>query len=166
MARLVLSHFGHGGASGYLIAIMTVGGIAGGALLPGFAARRDQRRGLLQVAVITTAAAFAVMAGVHAPAACGAVLLVAGFFLLAGLPVVLDWSELHAGPERAAGATGFLLLAGNLGGVILVLIVQAVIGSPYLSLSALCLTCLAGLALASRLPARAAGAAAPEGAVQ
>jgi predicted MFS family arabinose efflux permease len=162
----ILSHFGHGSASGYLIAIMTVGGIAGGALLPGFAARRDQRRGLLQVAVITTAAAFAVMAGVHAPAAGGAVLLVAGFFLLAGLPVVLDWSELHAGPERAAGAAGFLLLAGNLGGVILVLIVQAVIGSPYLSLGALCLTCLAGLTLASRLPARAAGAAAPEGAVQ
>jgi hypothetical protein len=50
--------------------------------------------------------------------------------------------------------------------VILVLIVQAVIGSPYLSLGALCLTCLAGLTLASRLPARAAGAAAPEGAVQ
>src|SRR5207248_7831808 len=85
----ILTHFGQGGASGYLIAIMTVGGIAGGALLPGFVARRDQRRGMLQIAVITTAAAFAVMAGVHAPAAGGAVLLVAGFFLLAGLPVVL-----------------------------------------------------------------------------
>src|SRR5207247_11116740 len=105
--------------------------------------------------------AFAVMAAVHNPVADGAVLFVAGFFLLAGLPVVLDWSELHAGPERAGGAAGFLLLAGNLGGVVLALIVQAVIGNPYLSLGVLVLAGLAGLALATRLPAR--GAAAQEG---
>jgi predicted MFS family arabinose efflux permease len=152
----ILTHFGHGGASGYLIAIMTVGGIAGGALLPGIVAQRDQRRGMLQVAVVVTAAAFAVMAGVHSPAVGGVVLFAAGFFLLAGLPVVLDWSELHAGPERAGGAAGFLLLSGNLGGVILALIVQAVIGNPYLSLGALAVICLAGLALATRLPAHGA----------
>jgi sugar phosphate permease len=109
--------------------------------------------------VVVTAVAFAVMAVVHSPAVSGVVLFVAGFFLLAGLPVVLDWSELHAGPERAGGAAGFLLLAGNLGGVILALIVQAVIGNPYLSLGALAVAGLAGLALATRLPARGTGAA-------
>jgi predicted MFS family arabinose efflux permease len=159
----ILTHFGHGGASGYLIAIMTVGGIAGGALLPGIVARRDQRRGMLEIAVVVTAVAFAVMAVVHSPAVGGVVLFVAGFFLLAGLPVVLDWSELHAGPERAGAAAGFLLLAGNLGGVILALIVQAVIGNPYLSLGALALAGLAGLALATRLPARSAGTIAHPG---
>ncbi len=87
-------------------------------------------------------------------------LFAAGFFLLAGLPVVLDWSELHAGPERAGGAAGFLLLAGNLGGVVLVLIIQVMIGNPYLSLGALIVSCLAGLVLASRLPGRGAGAVA------
>jgi hypothetical protein len=74
---------------------------------------------------------------------------------------VLDWSELHAGPERAGGAAGFLLLAGNLGGVVLALIVQAVIGNPYASLGVLALAGLAGLALAIRLPARGAGAGQP-----
>src|SRR5215813_11708825 len=147
----ILTHFGHGGASGYLIAIMTVGGIAGGALLPDIVARRDQRRGMLKVAVVVSAVAFAVMAGVHSPAVAGVVLFVAGFFLLAGLPVVLDWSELDAGPERAGAAAGFLLLAGNLGGVVLALIVQAVIGSPYLSLGVLVLAGLAGLELAHQL---------------
>jgi predicted MFS family arabinose efflux permease len=155
----ILTDFGHGGASGYLIAIMTVGGIAGGALLPGIVARRDQRRGMLEIAVVVSAAAFAVIAAVHNPVLGGAVLFAAGFFLLAGLPVVLDWSELHAGPERAGGAAGFLLLSGNLGGVVLVLIIQAAIGNPYLSLGALSVACLAGLALAVRLPARNAGAA-------
>jgi predicted MFS family arabinose efflux permease len=161
----ILTHFGHGGASGYLIAVMTAGGIAGGALLPDLVARRDQRRRLLEIAVVVSAVAFAVMAGVHSPAVGGVVLFVAGFFLLAGLPVVLDWSELHAGPERAGAAAGFLLLSGNLGGVILALIVQAVVGNPYLSLGALAVICLAGLALATRLPARVP-AVTPEGAVQ
>jgi predicted MFS family arabinose efflux permease len=158
----ILTHFGLGSASGYLIAIMTVGGIAGGALLPGLAARRGNRRGLLQIAVAVSAVAFAVIAGVHSPAAGAVVLFLAGFFLLAGLPVVLDWSELHTGPERAGAAAGFLLLAGNLGGVILVLIVQIVIGNPYLSLAALVVACLAGLGLATRLPGWGA-ALTPEG---
>ena len=160
----ILTHFGHGGASGYLIAVMTVGGIAGGALLPGIVARRDQRRGMLEIAVVVTAVAFALMAGVHNPVSDGAALFVAGFFLLAGLPVVLDWSELHAGPERAGAAAGFLLLAGNLGGVILVLIIQGLIGNPYLSLGVLSVMGLLGLALATRLPARtSAGAGNPGG---
>src|SRR5262249_45336118 len=131
--------------------------LVAGALLRGSVGRGDQRRGMLQSALVVTAAAFAVLAVVHPPAAGGAVVFVAGFFLLAGLPVVLDWSELHAGEERAGAAAGFLLLAGNLGGVVLALIVQATIGNPYLSLGVLVLAGLAGLALATRLPARAAG---------
>jgi hypothetical protein len=81
---------------------------------------------------------------------------VAVCFLLAGLVVGLGLSARRAVPERAAGAAGFLLLSGNLGGVILVLAVQAVIGNPYLSLGALCVICLAGLALTTRLPAHGA----------
>jgi predicted MFS family arabinose efflux permease len=154
----ILTHFGHGGASGGLIAIMTAGGIAGGALLPGIVARRGQRRGLLEIAVVVTGAAFVMIAAVHSPVFGGIALFAAGFFLLAGLPVVLDWSELHAGPERAGGAAGFLLLAGNLGGVVLVLIIQAALGNPYLSLAALAVACVAGLALATRLPDQGAGA--------
>jgi predicted MFS family arabinose efflux permease len=155
----ILEDFGHGGASGYLIALMTAGGMAGGALLPGVAARRHQRRGVLELAVAVTAVALAVIAAVHNPVLGGVALFIAGFFLLAGLPVVLDWSELAAGPERAGGTAGFLLLAGNLGGVVLVLIIQAAIGNPYLSLAALSVACLAGLALATRLPAQDSRAA-------
>jgi hypothetical protein len=83
--------------------------------------------------------------------------------LLAGLPVSLDWSELRAGPQRAGTAAGFLLLAGNLGGTVCVLIIQALIGNPYLSLAAMAVLALPGLALAVRLPARVT---APAGNVQ
>ncbi len=152
----ILQHFRLGSASGYLIALMTVAGILGAAVLPEAAAARDRRRALLITAVLVTAGAFALIAAWPRLAVVAVALFAAGFFLLAGLPVVLDWSELHTGPERSGAAAGFLLLAGNLGGVILVLIVQALIGSPYLSLAALAVAALGGALLAVRLPARAA----------
>ncbi len=150
----ILQHFSLGSVSGYLVALMTVGGILGAAVLPAAAAARDRRRALLITAVLVAAAAFAVIAAWPRLAVVAVALFVAGFFLLAGLPVVLDWSERHTGPERSGAAAGFLLLAGNLGGVILVLIVQVLIGSPYLALGALTVTALASALLATRLPAR------------
>jgi len=107
------------------------------------------------VAVVVTIVSFAAIAVVHSVGFVAVALAVEGFVLLAALPVVLDWSELHSGPERAGAAVGFLLLAGNLGGVILVLIVQGVIGNPYLSLAALSVAGVAGLAVSAKLPASA-----------
>lgn len=149
----ILGHFGRGSAAGWLIAIMTVAGILGAAVVPQAVARRDRRRALLQVTVGVTIVAFSLIAVLHGVGFLAVALAVEGFVLLAALPVVLDWSELHTGPERAGAAVGFLLLAGNLGGVVLVLIVQGVISNPYLSLGALSLAGLAGLALSTRLPA-------------
>lgn len=155
----ILGHFHHGSASGYLFAILTGGGIVGAAVLPDAAAKRDRRRAMLQVTVTVTAVAFLAIAAWHGLVFVGAVLFIEGLVLLAALPVVLDWSELHTGPERAGAAVGFLLLAGNLGGVVLLLIVQGVISNPYLSLGVLALAAVAGLALTSKLPARVGGAA-------
>src|SRR5689334_1737045 len=149
----ILGHFGRGSAAGYLIAIMTVAGILGAAVVPQAVAKRDRRRALLQVTVAVTIVSFAAIAVVHPVGFVAVVLALEGFVLLAALPVVLDWSELHTGPERAGAAVGFLLLAGNLGGVVLVLIVQGLIGNPYLSLAALSVAGLAGLALSTKLPA-------------
>ena len=50
-------------------------------------------------------------------------LAVEGVVLLACLSVTLEWSEVHVGPARAGSAVGTLLLAGKLGGVVLVLAV-------------------------------------------
>jgi hypothetical protein len=74
--------------------------------------------------------------------------------LLASLPFVLDRSDVHAGPERQGAAVGFLMMAGNLGGLLLVLLVQALIGNPYLALGALAVVAVAGLPVVLRLPAR------------
>jgi predicted MFS family arabinose efflux permease len=148
----ILTDFGLTGQAGTLIAVMTVAGIAGAAVLPGAAARYDRRRALLMLATLVTAVGFGLIALVHSVLVIGIVLAVMGFLLLSGLPVALDWSELESGPGRAATATGFLLLAGNLGGVVLVLVVQLAIGNAYLGLLAMALIAVPGLLIASRLP--------------
>ncbi|GAB3267102.1 MFS transporter [Nocardioides dilutus] len=148
----ILDDLDHPGVAGALIAVMTVSGIAGAAVLPGWAARRNRRRELLLVTTSTTVAAFVAIALVDSVVLIGVVLAIEGFVLLAGLPIALDWSELEAGPERAATSTAFLLLAGNLGGVVLVLAVQGLIGNPYLALVAMSALAVPGVLVAARLP--------------
>jgi predicted MFS family arabinose efflux permease len=148
----ILVDLGHPNTAGTLISLMTVAGIAGAAVLPGAAAGRNQRRGVLLGTTLVTVLVFASIVAVHNIVFVGVALAVEGFFLLAGLPVALDWSELESGPARAGTATAFLLLAGNLGGVVLVLVVQVLIGNPYLALAAIAVMAAPGAALAARLP--------------
>jgi len=150
----ILAHFGEGGAAGNLIAVMTFAGIMGAALLPAPIAARDRRREMLLAGLGVSAVSFIAIAVSHNLVWLGAWLFVEGFFLLASLPVVLDWSDVHAGAERQGAAVGFLMMAGNLGGLLLVLVIQALLGNPYLALGALAVVALAGLPVAFRLPTR------------
>jgi MFS family permease len=150
----ILTHFGEGGAAGNLIAVMTFAGIIGAALLPTPIAGRNRRREMLLAALVVSAVAFVAIALNHNLIWIGAWLFAEGFLLLASLPVVLDWSDVHAGPERQGAAVGFLMMAGNLGGLVLVLVDQALIGNAYLALGALAVVAVAGLPVVLRLPVR------------
>lgn len=150
----ILAHFGEGDAAGNLIAILTFAGVIGAAVLPTWVSRRDRRRGMLLAALAISAVAFLAIAAIHNVVWIGIWMFGAGFVLLAALPVVLDWASVHAGPERQGSAVGFLMMAGNLGGLLLVLVVQVVIGNPYLALAALALFTLVGVPVAIRLPTR------------
>jgi predicted MFS family arabinose efflux permease len=153
----ILAHFGQGDAAGGLIAVLTFAGVLGAAFLPTQVAERDRRRTLLVAALVLSAVAFSAMALYHEVLWLGAWLFLDGLLLLACLPVVLDWSEVHAGPERQGGAVGFLMMAGNLGGLLLALAVQPAIGNAYLSLGILAACALIGIPIALRLPARTRG---------
>jgi predicted MFS family arabinose efflux permease len=150
----ILAHFGEGEAAGNLVAVMTFAGILGAAVLPTAISARDRRRELLLAALVVSAVTFIALALNHNVIWLGAWLFADGFVLLASLPVVLDWSDIHAGPERQGAAVGFLMMAGNLGGLLLVLVVQALIGNAFLSLGALAVVALAGLPAVLRLPGR------------
>jgi predicted MFS family arabinose efflux permease len=151
----ILNHFGEGAAAGTLVAVLTFAGVIGAAVLPSAVAARDKRRALLLAALAMSAIAFTAMAFSANYIWLGVWMFAEGFLLLASLPVVLEWSEIHAGPERQGAAVGFLMMAGNLGGLVLVLAVQAVIGNPYLSLGAMAVVALVGIPVALRLPSSA-----------
>jgi len=152
----VLANFGQGGAAGNLIAVLTAGGIVGAAILPPVVAARDRRRPMLVIALVVSAIAFAATDLRHDIAWLVVWLFAAGFVLMSCLPVVLDWSAVHAGRAREGAPAGFLLMAGNLGGVVLVLVIQAVMGNAYLPLAALAVIAALGLPLALGLPSRVA----------
>jgi MFS family permease len=156
--QAILEPFGEGDAAGLLIAVLTFAGIAGAAVLPTSAARTDRRRLVLITALGLSSVAFIAVAALHNVLWMAAWLFAAGFVLLAALPVVLDWSEIHAGPEKQGAAVGFLMMSGNLGGLVVVLVVQAAIGSPYLALGAMAVVTLLGLPVVSRLPVRTSAA--------
>jgi predicted MFS family arabinose efflux permease len=151
----IMNDVGHPEVAGGTLAVMTVAGVVGAAVLPGVIARHEKRRELAIAATLVLAVALLVVALVPAPLVAGAALTAVGFLLLGTLPVILDWSEIHAGPVRAASATGLLFLSGNLGGVVVVLSVQLVIGSPAAALTVLALWAVPGFLIALRLPRRA-----------
>ncbi len=150
----ILAHFGQGGAAGNLIAVMTFAGILGAATLPTAVAARNRRREMLIAALVVSAVTFIALAISQNLIWLGVWLFADGFLLMASLPIVLDWSDIHAGAERQGAAVGFLMMAGNLGGLLLVLVVQAVIGNAYLALGALAIVAVAGVPVALKLPAR------------
>ena len=157
----LLDHYREGASAGALIAVMTFAGVVGAAVLPSLVAQGGRRRAMLLAALAVAAASFGALVLRQDVIWAGAWLAAQGFLTMAALPVVLSWSELHVGIERAGAAAGLLLMMGNLGGLVLVLLVQPAIGSPRLALGLLAVVCAAGLPIAAALPR----AAVPEPAV-
>ncbi len=151
----ILEALGHPGVAGQLVALTTAFGVAGAVLLPGWAAARGRRRELLIVATATTVAVFAALAALHSVGIVAVLLAVDGFVLLAGLPVALEWSEEHLGSALAGATSAVLLLAGNLGGVVFVLLVQPAVSHPTVAFGMLAIATVPSVIAATRLPKRA-----------
>lgn len=150
----ILVDVGHPNLAGPVIAVMTAAGIVGAAVLPTVAARRDARRTVALTATAALAAVMLVLAAAQPTWLVYTGLAVVGFLLMGTLPVVLDWSEAHVGPARAGTVTALLLLAGNLGAVVVVLTVQIAIGHPSAALGVMAAWAVPGLVVAALLPRR------------
>jgi predicted MFS family arabinose efflux permease len=141
-------------SAGVLLVGMVVAGIVGCAVLPPLIARRRAERAFMLAAVLTSALGCAAlgavsMLGVRAP-----VIAVMGFVMLPALPVVLTAAERLAG--SAAGTAGAIVwLAGNLGGLVVALIVQALVHAPLAAFLAMAAVSLLGVPLAMRFPSLA-----------
>jgi len=144
-------------ASGGLLVGMIVAGVIGCAVLPPLIARRRTERGFMRTVVIVACLGCVVL-GVAPWLGVRALALVAmGIVLLPALPVILTAAEQLAG--AAAGTAGAIVwMAGNLGGLVVALIVQILVHHPLAAFLAMAAVSLLGLPLAARLVSTGAAA--------
>ncbi len=136
--------------AGALLVGMVLTGILGCALLPPLIARRGVERGFLRAAALVSAAGCAGLALMPWLGAWAALIAVMGLFLLPALPIVLTAAERMAGP--AAGTAGAIVwMAGNLGGLVVALIVQLLVHHPTGAFIAMAAVSLLGLPMLARL---------------
>ncbi|HXP36711.1 MAG TPA: MFS transporter, partial [Solirubrobacteraceae bacterium] len=135
--------------AGALLVGMVIAGTIGCALIPGAVLRRGAARRFMLGAVML---AFLGCAALAVPwlAGRGLALVVIGAALLPALPIVLTEVERIAG--AAAGTAGAIVwLAGNLGGLLVALLVQILVHEPVAAFLALAAVAVAGLPAATRV---------------
>lgn len=139
-------------AAGLLLVGMVVAGVVGCAVLAPAVSRRRDERPYMVAAVVITAVSCLVCGASGSLVLRGAALVISGLLLLSALPIVMTAAERLAGP--LAGTAGAIVwMAGNLGGLVVALIVQALVHHPFPAFAALAAVALLGLPLALRLPA-------------
>ncbi len=137
-------------AAGALLVGMVIAGVVGCAALPPLVARRGIERGFMRAAVIVGGVGCVALGVLPWLGARAAVIAVMGLFLLPALPVILTATERLAG--SAAGTAGAIVwMAGNLGGLVVALLVQGLVHDPLAAFLAMGAVSLLGLPLAARL---------------
>ena len=153
-------------SAGLLLVGMVIAGVIGcGAIAPRVVERGAERRFMLATVLVSCAGCVA-MGAVTLLGVRAAAIVVMGLFLLPALPVILTATERLAGPAMAGTAGAIVWMAGNLGGLVVALIVQALVHHPLPAFLAMAAVSLLGLPLIARLratqPARPALPAQPE----
>ncbi|ASS67896.2 MULTISPECIES: MFS transporter [unclassified Paenibacillus] len=140
------------------IGAMTLAGILGAALLPGWASSGSRARLTLLASLLMSAAALAALAWGPPLWLFIVLFAAAGFLLLASLPVILSSAESRAPLNEAGTIAGLLLLFGNLGGVVLTVAAQLLLGRRLAAIGLLIAVVLLALPVAWRFPRGADGA--------
>ncbi len=137
-------------AAGGLLVGMVIAGVLGCAALPPLVARRGAERGFMRGAVVVSSLGCAALGLAPWLGARAGLMALMGLFLLPALPIVLAAAERLAG--AAAGTAGAIVwMAGNLGGLIVALMVQILMHHPTGAFLAMSAVSLLGLPLAARL---------------
>lgn len=138
--------------SSWMLVAMTVSGVVAAVLLPPLIAQRQLQRGWLQLAGVVGAAGFLAVTVLSGVLLLGLAFAVIGLLLLSAEPVILEISERRAG-HAAASAAGAILLAGNLGGIVLAVLIQTINKQPTAAFIVLAAAMLLIAPIARSLPA-------------
>lgn len=113
-------------SAGIITAMLIVGGILGALIIPLLSDYFQKRRLFLILATLVGAGAtYPLLYATSGMVALG-VSFTLGFFLLAGYPLLIAAAEDTVHPSQAAKAVAMLMMMGNLGGVVMVLLMQGV----------------------------------------
>jgi predicted MFS family arabinose efflux permease len=145
--------------AGVLLVGMIIAGIVGCAVLPPLVARRRAERSFMRTTVCVGCLGCVTLAVTPWLGTWAFALAAMGLLLLPALPVILTAAEQLAG--AAAGTAGAIVwMAGNLGGLVVALLVQVLVHHPTAAFLAMAGVSLLGLPLAARLTSPAASCAA------
>ncbi|NQX64036.1 MFS transporter [Paenibacillus qinlingensis] len=124
------------------IGVMTAAGIVGAALVPRWALRGQRARVVVRFSLAASVLLLIGLAVGMPQWMFISLLALCGFLLLADLPVMLSLAEAKSDPQSVGAVTGLLLLFGNLGGIVLSLIVQLLLGHRMVAIGVLALVAI------------------------
>jgi predicted MFS family arabinose efflux permease len=136
--------------AGAMLVGMVIAGVIGCAVLAPAVDARGAERAFMRCAVMVSGVGCIALGAMPWIGARAAVIVAMGLVMLPALPVILTATERLAGP--AAGTAGAIVwMAGNLGGLVVALIVQALLHHPMAAFIAMAVVSFMGLSLVARV---------------
>jgi predicted MFS family arabinose efflux permease len=135
-----------GGTASTILLVTVIAGVLGSALIPILVVRRRAEASLLVVSLTTTALACVLLAVVPGVLTGFVAITLIGLLLLPALPIVLELVERRTG-EAEGTAAGLIWTAGNLGGLIVAVVVGLLVDHPtaaFLVMAAIALIAVPG----------------------
>ncbi len=140
--------------AGALLVGMILTGVIGCAVLPAPITRRGAERGFMLTVVAVGGVGCLALGLITGTGSRLVILLIMGSVLLPALPVILTAAEQLVGLTLAGTAGAIVWLAGNLGGLVVALLVQALVHHPLAAFIAMACVFFSGAPLALMLAAQ------------
>jgi predicted MFS family arabinose efflux permease len=118
-----------GGTASTILLLQVIAGVVGSATIPILVVRRRAESSLLVVSLTVTAAACVLLALAPGAVSGFVAITVIGLLLLPALPIVLELVERRTG-EAEGTAAGLIWMAGNLGGLVVAVVVGLLVDHP------------------------------------
>ncbi|MEV5963137.1 MFS transporter [Kribbella sp. NPDC051952] len=118
-----------GGTASVILLVNVIAGVLGSAIIPILVVRRRAESSLLVVSLASTAAACVLLALAPGVVTGFVAITLIGLLLLPALPIVLELVERRTG-EADGTAAGLIWMAGNLGGLVVAVVVGLLVDHP------------------------------------
>jgi cyanate permease len=138
--------------AGVLLVGTIIAGVVGCAVIPPLVDRRHSERRFMLGVVAASLVGSVALGAIPWVGGRAVALAAMGLFLLPALPVVLSGAERLAGTAAAGTAGAIVWMAGNLGGLVVAVIVQILVHHPLAAFLSLAVVSAFGAPLALRLP--------------